>query len=189
MKISLGAVNSLYPMLTVLVGANVNGRPNYITIAHVGIMDLQSVSLGMAKSHFTNEGIRENGTFSINIPSADMVEVTDYCGIVSGREVDKGALFTNFYGALGSTPMIEECPVNMECRLVRTVDFPKHDIFIGEVVQTYCSEGFLAEGGIDLMGVQPILFSMQDRGYWKIGPKFSQAWHAGKKFRGPGSGS
>ena len=89
MKISLGPVNSLYPMPTVLVGANVNGKPNYITIAHVGMIDLQSVSLGMAKFHFTNSGIRENGTFSINIPSAEMVEKTDYCGIVSGREIGK----------------------------------------------------------------------------------------------------
>lgn len=185
MKISLGPVNSLYPMPTVLVGANVNGKPNYITIAHVGIMDLQSVSLGMAKTHFTNAGIRENGTFSINFPSAEMVEITDYCGIVSGREVDKGRLFRHFYGELGSAPMIEECPVNMECRLIKTVDFPKHDIFIGEVVQTYCSEEFLMKGGIDLMKVQPILFSMQDRGYWKIGPRFSQAWYAGKKLKEP----
>ena len=44
--------------------------------------------------------------------------------------------------------MIEECPVNMECRLIKTVDFPKHDIFIGEIVQTYCDEEFLMEGAL-----------------------------------------
>ena len=60
-------------MLTTLVGANVNGKPNYITIAHVGIMTLHSVSLGMNKIHYTNAGIKENGTFSVNIPSVEMV--------------------------------------------------------------------------------------------------------------------
>ena len=54
-------------MLTTLIGANVNGKPNYITIAHVGIMTLQSISLGMGKSHYTNAGIKENGTFSASI--------------------------------------------------------------------------------------------------------------------------
>ena len=54
MKVELGAKNCLYPMPTVLIGALVNGKPNYITIAHVGIMELESVSLGMNKRHYTN---------------------------------------------------------------------------------------------------------------------------------------
>jgi len=74
MKVSLGTKNCLYPILTTLVGANVNGRPNYITIAHVGIMDLGSISLGMSKSHYTNAGIKENGAISVNIPSVAMVK-------------------------------------------------------------------------------------------------------------------
>jgi flavin reductase (DIM6/NTAB) family NADH-FMN oxidoreductase RutF len=51
------------------VGGNVNGKPNYITIAHVGIMDLGSISLGMGKIHYTHAGIKENGAFNVNIPS------------------------------------------------------------------------------------------------------------------------
>ena len=92
MKATLGAKNCLYPMPTTLVGANVNGKPNYITIAHVGIQELGSISLSMAKSHYTNSGIKENGTFSVNIPSVEMVKETDYCGIVSGKNVDKGKI-------------------------------------------------------------------------------------------------
>lgn len=83
-------------MPTTLVGANVKGKPNYITIAHVGIMDLSSISLGMAKIHYTNVGIKENKTFSVNIPSVGMVKKTDYCGLVSGKRVDKSRLFENF---------------------------------------------------------------------------------------------
>ena len=80
MKMKLGPKNCLYPMPTTLVGALVKGKPNYITIAHVGIMDSTSVSLGMNKNHYTNQGIRENKTFSVNIPSAKLVKETDFCG-------------------------------------------------------------------------------------------------------------
>jgi len=85
MKIDLGAKNCLYPMPTTLVGGLVNGKPNYVTIAHVGIMDLESVSLGMNKLHYTNSGIKANKTFSINIPSTKMVKETDFCGVVQEK--------------------------------------------------------------------------------------------------------
>ena len=180
MKNKLGAKNCLYPMPTTLVGATVNGRPNYITIAHVGIMDLGSVSLGMSKAHYTNAGIKEHGTFSINIPSVDMVQVTDYCGLVSGKRVDKAPLFETFYGKLRTAPMIQGCPINMECKLIQTVDFPRHDIFIGEIVETYCDDAYLSEGVVDFAKVQPILFVMNDKSYWKLGERFAQAWDVGK---------
>jgi flavin reductase (DIM6/NTAB) family NADH-FMN oxidoreductase RutF len=183
MKVSLGAKNCLYPMPTTLVGANVGGKPNFITIAHVGIMDLGSVSLGMNKVHYTNAGIRENGTFSVNIPTADMVEITDYCGLVSGKRVDKSALFESFYGKLGTAPMIQACPINMECRLVQTVDFHTHDVFIGEIVETYCDEAVLTDGVVDFAKVQPILFAMNDRSYWRLGERFAKAWHIGKEWK------
>jgi flavin reductase (DIM6/NTAB) family NADH-FMN oxidoreductase RutF len=184
MKVKLGAKNCLYPMLTTLVGANVNVRPNYITITHVGIMDFGSISLGMNKAHYTNGGIKDNGTFSVNIPSVGMVKETDYCGLVSGKRVDKAELFENFYGKLGTAPMIRECPINMECRLIQTVDFPRHDIFVGEIVETYCDEQCLTDGVVvDLSKVRPILFAMNDRGYWKLGERFAQAWSIGKELK------
>jgi flavin reductase (DIM6/NTAB) family NADH-FMN oxidoreductase RutF len=140
MKTKLGCKNCLYPLPTTLVGANVNGKPNFITIAHIGIINPEAVSLGINKIHYTNNGIRENGTFSVNIPSAELVKETDYCGLVSGKTTDKSSIFKIFYGKLETAPMIEECPVNMECRLIKTVDFPNHDLFIGEIEDTYCDD-------------------------------------------------
>jgi flavin reductase (DIM6/NTAB) family NADH-FMN oxidoreductase RutF len=183
MKIDVGAKNCLYPMPTTLVGALVNGKPNYITIAHVGIMDLGSVSLGMNKVHYTNAGIKANRTFSVNIPSVKMVKLTDHCGLVSGKTMDKSALFKTFYGKLKSAPMIEECTVNMECELIKTVDFPSHDVFVGRIVATYCDEAVLTEGVVDFSKVQPILFVMNDRSYWKLGSKFAKAWDVGKEVK------
>ncbi len=137
----------------------------------------------MGKGKYTNAGIKENGTFSVNIPSVGMVKETDYCGLVSGKRVDKAELFENFYGKLGTAPMIRECPINMECRLIQTVDFPRHDIFVGEIVETYCDEQCLTDGVVDLSKVRPILFAMNDRGYWKLGERFAQAWSIGKELK------
>lgn len=183
MKRELGAKNCLYPMPTTLVGANIDDKPNYITIAHVGIMDLGSVSLGMSKVHHTNKGIKQNQTFSINIPSIDLVKKVDYCGLVSGKNTDKSSLFENFYGKLKTAPMIKNCPINMECKLIKTVDFPKHDIFIGEVVATYCDDEYLTDGIVDFAKVQPILFVMNDTSYWKLGDRFARAWSVGKELK------
>jgi flavin reductase (DIM6/NTAB) family NADH-FMN oxidoreductase RutF len=168
-------------MPTTLIGALVNGKPNYVTIAHVGIMELASVSLGMNKTHYTNAGIKENKTFSVNIPSTKLVKETDYCGLVSGKNEDKAAVFTTFYGALKTAPMIEQCAINMECELIKTVDFPNHDIFIGRIAETYCDESVLSDGVVDVGKVQPILFVMNDQSYWKVGGKLTKAWAVGKE--------
>jgi flavin reductase (DIM6/NTAB) family NADH-FMN oxidoreductase RutF len=180
MKTEIGARNCLYPMPTTLIGATVNGKPNYTTIAHVGIMDNQSISLSMAKMHHTNAGIKEHGTFSVNIPSVELVKKTDYCGLVSGKDADKSGLFKTFYGKLKTAPMIEECPINMECKLAKTIDFPRHDVFVGEIVSTYCDNGLLKDGVPDISKLEPILFVMNDRSYWKLGERLAKAWQIGK---------
>jgi flavin reductase (DIM6/NTAB) family NADH-FMN oxidoreductase RutF len=181
MKIRLGAKNCLYPLPTTIIGAMVNKKPNYIAIAHVGIMDPGSISLGINKSHYTNAGIKENKSFSVNIPSIQLVKETDYCGLVSGKNTDKTNLFKTFYGKLKTAPMIEECPLNMECELINIVDFPNHDVFIGKVIETYCNNECLTNGIVDYSKVQPILFIMNDLGYWNIGKRFAKAWEIGKK--------
>ena len=181
MKAELGVKNCLYPLPTVLVGTLVNGEPNYVTIAHVGIMDLESVSLGMNKRHYTNAGIKAARTFSINIPSTKMVKVTDFCGLVSGRTQNKADLFKTFYGKLKTAPMIEQCSINMECELVKTVDFPNHDVFIGKIINTFCDETVLTDGEVDIVKVQPILFVMNNQSYYGIGEKLAKAWSIGKE--------
>jgi flavin reductase (DIM6/NTAB) family NADH-FMN oxidoreductase RutF len=144
-------------------------------------MDLESVSLGMNKRHYTNAGIKANKAFSINIPSSAMVKETDYCGLVSGKNVHKADLFKTFYGKLKTSPMIDQCSLNMECELVKTVDFPNHDIFIGKITNTYCDEAVLTDGEVNFGKVQPILFVMNDQSYYGLGKKFAKAWSIGKE--------
>jgi flavin reductase (DIM6/NTAB) family NADH-FMN oxidoreductase RutF len=82
----------------------VEGRPNFLAVAWVSRVNAKPPLLAIAlnKHHFTVEGIRENRTFSVNFPKSDMLEETDYCGLVSGRKVDKSKLFEIFYGKLST---------------------------------------------------------------------------------------
>lgn len=186
MKTKLGAVNCLYPMPTVLVGANVKGKPNFLTIAHLGIMDFLTVSVSLGKIHHTNKGIVENKTFSINIPSMNLLKETDYCGIVSGADEDKSKLFDVFYGTLGTAPLIKECPVCIECRLVKKLDFPKHDIFVGEIVETHANREVLTDGILDFGKIDPLLFVMNDRNYWSLGKPVAKCWNVGRELKKEG---
>ena len=183
MKQKLGSENVLYPTPTVLVGALVNNKPNFITIAHIGIMTLSHISLGINKVHYTNQGIKETETFSVNIPSERLVVETDYAGLVTGKKVDKSQLFELFYGELKTAPMIKECSINMECRLDRVVDFPSHDVFVGEVIETFADEAVLTEGKVDVSKVKPLLFDMPLKKYWSLGPAVADCWSIGKKLK------
>jgi flavin reductase (DIM6/NTAB) family NADH-FMN oxidoreductase RutF len=170
-------------MPLVLVGSIAGGQPNYMANAHVGIMDFTSISVSVGKNYQTNAGIKDTRTLSINIPSVDLVEKADYCGLTSGKRTNKAALFTTFYGTLPTAPMIVECPVTMECSVRETVDFPNHSVFIGEIVNTYYDDHVLTDGVLDLAKVQPILFHLNDKGYWKIGERFATAWNVGQSLK------
>jgi flavin reductase (DIM6/NTAB) family NADH-FMN oxidoreductase RutF len=186
MKKKLGGINVLYPTVTTLAGAMVHGKPNFNTIAHVGIMNHAipyCISLSMAKIHYTNIGIKENKTFSVNIPSEKLVAKTDYCGIVSGKKRDKSTVFEIFYGELETAPMIKECPISMECKLYDSIDLATHDVFIGEIVETYVDESVLTNGAVDIAKVKPLLFDMSSKKYWSLGTVIANCWNVGKEIK------
>ena len=186
MKKKLAPINLLYPTPTVLVGAVVDNQPNFITIAHIGIVNHAQpflISLSMGKVHHTNAGIKENGAFSVNLPSEDLVVETDYVGLVTGKKVDKSGLFELFWGDLQHAPMIEGCPVNMACRLHDTYDTPTHDLFIGEIVESYADESLLDGDTVDISKLRPLLFDMSSKKYWSLGPALADCWRVGKALK------
>jgi flavin reductase (DIM6/NTAB) family NADH-FMN oxidoreductase RutF len=186
MKTKLNGINVLYPTPTVLVGAIVNGQPNYITIAHIGIVNHARpylISISSAKAHYTNAGIKENKAFSVNIPSEELVVETDYAGLVSGKNTDKSDLFATFYGEVKNAPMIKACPINMECRLYDIYDTATHDLFIGEIVETHADESVLSEGKVDLAKLKPLLFDMSSIKYWSVGTPVADCWKIGKQLK------
>ena len=188
-RIAIGRKNALYPSLTTIVGAEVDGKPNWITIAHVGIMNHpygevpQYLSIGLHSSHYTNRGIHEHGEFSINIPSQTMLQLTDYAGLVSGEKVDKSRLFTLERGSLSHAPLIADCPVSMELKLSQTVQLGQHEVFIGEVVNTYIDEACLTDGKPDLAKINPLLFDFMMIDYWSLGERTGKPWRDGKSLK------
>jgi flavin reductase (DIM6/NTAB) family NADH-FMN oxidoreductase RutF len=187
MKRNLGPVNALYPSLTTIVGAVVDGKPNFLAVAHVGIMNHgqpQYLSFGLNKAHHTNQGIVEHREFSVCIPGEDLVVETDYVGLVSGRNTDKSQVFELFQGQLAFAPLIQGCPLCMECRLARVVDFETHDVFIGEIVATHAEESALGtDGKIDIARVKPLLFDMASIKYWSLGVEVAPCWNVGKELK------
>src|SRR4030066_133496 len=116
----------VWPHPTVLVGANVNGKPDFAAVAWTGVAasNPASVTIALQPHRYSLKGIYENRTFSINVPSVDLVKETDYCGLVSGADADKAKTcgFKVFYGTLDTTPLIEQCPVNLECEVLHMLN-------------------------------------------------------------------
>ncbi len=182
-KISVGTNVFPFPMPVTLLGANVRGKPNFMTLGWVTRVNAHPprIGCGVNKAHRTPQGIRENRTFSINVPSATMIERVDYCGLVSGHQVDKSPLFEVFYGELKTAPLIQECPLNLECRLVEIVENPTNDFFIGEIVASYTEKQYLTDGKPNVHKIRPLLLTMPDNHYWTVGEQVGNAWSIGKR--------
>jgi len=183
-KIKVGTY--LYPLPVVIVGAKIGEKANFMTVAYCGIVESKPpmISISASNSHHTNEGIRENQTFSVNIPSEDMVAVTDYIGMKSGKDIDKSSLFEIFYGDLKTAPMIEDAPINLECKVAKTIDMEKgHEIFIGEIVGAYSDDKYYTDGILDIQKIKPLIYSTGQRKYLKVGELISSAWSIGHDYK------
>lgn len=174
--------NFFIPMPVVLVGTEVNRKANFMTVGWCSRANASPpmIQCGIGNHHHTPKGIATTGTFSVNIPSADLLEKTDYCGLVSGSSTDKSRIFDVFYGSLGTAPMIAECPVAIECQLVQSVPLPTNTIFIGEIAGVYADEAVIKDGRPDFEAIDPLFLTMPDNRYWTLGRHAGNAWSAGK---------
>ncbi|MFA5260067.1 MAG: flavin reductase family protein [Candidatus Omnitrophota bacterium] len=174
-----------YPMPMTIIGALVEGKANFMAAAWVTRVNYKPPLMGVAlgRLHHTSVGVHENKTFSINIPDTTLMKETDYCGLVSGKEIDKSKLFDIFYGELKTAPMIKQCPVTMECRVVNAVDMEIDTLFIGEIVGAYTEEKFLAKGNLDIRKIKSFLLTMPDNNYWDLGNNIGKAWSAGEEIK------
>lgn len=114
----------IYPMPVVLIGSNVKGKANFMPLGWISMVEHEPpmISISSYKSHYTNEGIIENQTFSVNASTEAMIKAIDYCGLNTGKDMDKSKIFEFFYGKLETAPMIKQAPLNLECRVVKTID-------------------------------------------------------------------
>jgi flavin reductase (DIM6/NTAB) family NADH-FMN oxidoreductase RutF len=184
-KIDLGPKVASYPMPMSLIGAKVDGKANFLAAAWYTSLSYNPprVAVALNKTHYTNQGIKTNKTFSLCIPSEDLIKTTDYCGIATGAKTDKSEVFEVFYGKLETAPMISECPVSIECKLENVIDKGSHELFIGEIVSTFTEEKYLTNGAVDLAKIKPFMLSFNDQSYFKLGALTGKAWREGKNYK------
>ena len=173
------------PWTQTILGTHLNNRVNFMALDWLTRVNFKPAMLGICvnKGNATHGAILDTGVYSINVPSADMVAVTDYTGLVSGKRVDKSGLFEVFYGDLPAAPMIRACPLTMECRVEQRVELPTNSFFIAEIVNIYCDEQFLTGGNPDPEKIKPFVLTMPDNRFWSLGSCIGRAWDAGKNLQ------
>ncbi len=147
-KKSLQANTTLFPVPVVLVTCG-GDQPNVLTVNRVSSCNAEPpmLALSIRPGRYSHDLIAEQGEFVVNIPTADMAALTDYVGVTTGREEDKWRALglTPVPASAVAAPLIAECPVNLECRVVEKVKLPSHTLFIGEVVAFHAEESVLDE--------------------------------------------
>lgn len=187
-KVKLGPRTLLYPMPALLIGTQVDGKANFMTAAWSGIANNNPPMLTVAIQHhrYTLKGIRATGIFSVNVPSLKLIKEVDYCGIVSGSQEDKVTTcgFTIFYGLLKTAPMIEECPLNLECSLEHSLKLGTHSLLVGKIEEVHVSDGCLMEGEPEMLKVDPLVYgSGATKSYYSIGSKVGPAFSIGMELK------
>ncbi len=186
MKSAIGNIPYLYPVPIVLVGCTVNGSENYTTVGDVSIMGIKPalMAISLNENHYTTAGIIEKGHFSINIPTADMMKDVDYCGVYSGREVDKSSMFSLQKTEYGIS-IIDECPVSIICKTVKDFLIEHRHIFVGEVLKTYIDEKYIkyddgAKKIVNMDKLNPLIYGLDNK-YYTIGKQIGTGYKEGKK--------
>ncbi|MHB8766334.1 MAG: flavin reductase family protein [Deferrisomatales bacterium] len=184
-KVKLGPKPFLLPQPAVLVGTLVDGVPNFMVAAWCGMANHNPpmVTVAVRPNRHTEKGIRAHQAFSLNIPSTGLVVPTDYCGITGGAKADKSQVFPSVRGTLEGAPVIEACPLVLECRLLQTVDLPTHHLHVAEIVEVHADEACLVDGVPNLGRVDPLVYSITDGHYWQIGKPVARAFQVGKAWK------
>ncbi len=143
--------NMLYPIPAVMVSCGSMERPNIITIAWAGTVcsSPAMVSISIRKERYSYDIIKESREFAINLVTKELAEKADYCGVKSGRDVDKfkQMKLTPMEGSRITAPVIGESPVNIECSLKDIIPLGSHDMFLAEVVNISVDKKLMDEKG------------------------------------------
>lgn len=157
--------NMLYPLPVVMISlADKEGNSNIITVAWAGTIcsDPAMVSISVRPERYSHKMLMESGEFVINLTTKDLAYATDYCGVKSGRDVDKfkEMKLTPIPASIVKAPMIEESPVNIECKVTEVKKLGTHDMFMAEVVAVHADEKYMDEKNkFHLEKAEPIVYS------------------------------
>ena len=141
----------LNPVPAVMVSCGEGDDANIITIGWTGIINSEPpiTYVSVRKSRHSHKLISESGEYVINLTTEKLVKETDFCGVKSGRDLDKWTEMnlTKVDGEAVSCPMIGESPVNLECKVIEVKTYPTHDMFIGEIVKVHADEKLFDKKG------------------------------------------
>ncbi|NLC78471.1 MAG: flavin reductase family protein [Ruminococcaceae bacterium] len=170
MKKNLGSLLALYPTPITVVGAMTEeGKPNWMLVAHVGIIGHDRIMISCAKSHYTNIAIRKSGVVSVNLVDEKMLPKADYVGGVSGANTDKSSVFSYTLGE-NAGPVIDESPLALECTVVDNYETETFDNFILKIEATYAEESVVDKNNKpDYNKLKPVLFEFPTYSYLKTG--------------------
>ena len=139
------------PLPPVLVSCGDEQSPNVLTVAWTGILNTQPpvTYISLRPERFSYPIIKERGEFVINLPTEELVRAVDYCGVKSGRNTDKLAQtgLTVTKGVAVSAPMINECPLSLECRVRQIIKLGTHDMFMADIVGVNAAKELLDNNG------------------------------------------
>jgi flavin reductase (DIM6/NTAB) family NADH-FMN oxidoreductase RutF len=151
MKREFKPSTALIPCPVVLLSVTGAEKPNIITLSWAANVCSKppTIAVGIRPNRYSHKMVQEAGDFVLNMPSAKQIEATVFSGTKSGREFDKFAEcgFTAAKASKVTSPMIEECPINIECKTTQIVGLGSHDLFIAEVVAVHIDESVLGENG------------------------------------------
>ena len=177
--------NMLYPLPVVMVSCNRPGEtPNIITVAWAGTIcsDPAMVSISVRKERYSHSIIEETGEFVINLVTKDLVKATDFCGVRSGRDMDKfkeTGLTAEVSEKVGAM-RIAESPVNIECVVKEVKELGSHDMFIAEVVNVAINDEFMDEkGAFHLNDTDLVAYSHGE--YFNLGEKLGKFGYSVQK--------
>ena len=180
-KKNIGNVLALYPKPMTVVGAEVEGKVNWLVVGHTGIIGHDRVLVSMSKSHYTNQGIRKSKKLSINLVSREMLPQADYVGSVSGASVNKSGVFKYQWGENG-TLVIDASPLTMECNVEDIFETEGFDNFICSIANTYAAPEVLdSEGRLDYTQLKPVLFEFPTYSYIATGEIIGKCLNLGKQ--------
>lgn len=144
--------NMLYPIPAVMIScADKDNKPNIITVAWAGTVcsSPAMVSVSVRKERHSYEIMKESGEFVINLVTENLTKAADFCGVRSGRDIDKfkEMKLTPVKGKLKFAPMIEESPVNIECKIKTIIPLGSHDMFLAEVISVAVDKKYIDDKG------------------------------------------
>jgi flavin reductase (DIM6/NTAB) family NADH-FMN oxidoreductase RutF len=189
-KQKLGPIDILFPIPAALIVSGDEKKPNIMTVSWIGMMSIKPpiLAISIHKSRYSFELITKYEDFSVNIPSASMYKEVDYCGLVSGKNTSKldKVKFDLIKSENINTPIIKQCPFNLECKVIKTVPISEHTTIFGQILETYIDEDKVENKSpkkIDIQKVDPLIYCATVGQYWNIGKKLGNSFSAGAQIK------